>query len=236
MEARNGKPELVLRRRTGPLEKDRMRRTCLLGWNLLFAVVVSVWAVGVAGAAEAGGEEKGGVNIFNLQEWPLGVWTVVVFLVLVVVLRKYAWGPMLEGLQRREQNIRETVEETQRAREEAQRLRGELQAEMDRAAEKVREIMDQARRDAQHATDDMLGKARVEIQKERERLHRDIHMARDQALQEIWTQTAQLATLISAKAIRRQLNSEDHRRLVDEAITELRQAGKERQREVASVQ
>jgi F-type H+-transporting ATPase subunit b len=213
-----------------------MRYTCSLTRNLLFAVVASACAVSVAAANEAGGEEKGGVNIFNLQEWPLGVWTVVVFLVLVVVLRKYAWGPMLEGLQRREQNIHETVEETQRARQEAQRLKNELQAEMDRAAEKVRDLMDQARRDAQHATDEMLGKARVEIQKERERLHREIGMARDQALQQIWTQTAQLATLISAKAIRRQLNSDDHRRLVDEAITELRQAGKERQREVASVQ
>ena len=213
-----------------------MRRTGWFSSGLLWAVVVSVWAAGVAQAADTNGEEKVGVNIFNVQEWPLGLWTVVVFLALLLVLRKYAWGPMLEGLQRREKNIHETIEEAQRARQEAQRLRSELQAEMDRAAERVRDLMDQARRDAQHATDDMLGKARVEIQKERERLHRDIRMARDQALQEIWGQTAQLATLISAKAIRRQLNSDDHRRLIDEAITELRQAGKERQREVASVQ
>ena len=107
---------------------------------------------------------------------------------------------------------------------------------MDRASEKVRAILDEARSDAQRAAEEMLGKTRMEIQKERERLHREIAMARDQALQEIWNQTAQLATLISAKAIRRQLSADDHHRLVDEAIAELRGAGKQRQREVASVQ
>jgi F-type H+-transporting ATPase subunit b len=212
-----------------------MRRTWLIGSGLLFAVVVSAWAAVEARAAEPSGEEKAGVNIFNVQEWPLGLWTVVVFLILLLILRKYAWGPMLEGLQRREQNIRETIEEAQRTRQEAQRLRGELQAEMDRAAEKVRDLMDQARRDAQHATDEMLARARADIQQERERLRREIDMARDQALQEIWSQAADLATLISAKAIRRQLTPDDHRRLVDDAIAELRQAGKQREREVAGM-
>jgi F-type H+-transporting ATPase subunit b len=212
-----------------------MRHTWLTGSGWLLAILTSVWVADLASAAEPHSEGASGVNIFDLKEWPLGAWTVVVFLVLLWVLRKYAWGPMLEGLQRREQMIRSTVEEAQRAREEAQRLRGELQAEMDRAAEKVRDLMDSARRDAQHATDDMLARARTDVQKERDRLHREIGMARDQALQEIWKQTAQLATLVSAKAIRRELNPDDHRRLVDEAIAELRQAGKEREREVASV-
>jgi F-type H+-transporting ATPase subunit b len=202
---------------------------------LLWVLAAVAWAPGSARAAEPHDEATSGVNIFNVQEWPLGLWTIVVFLILLLILRKYAWGPMLEGLQRREQYIRASREEAERARVEAERLRADLQAEMNRAAEKVRDLLDQARRDAQRATDEMLARARVEIQKERERLHREIGMARDQALQEIWNQTAQLATLISAKAIRRQLSPDDHRRLLDEAITELRQAGKERQREVASV-
>ena len=78
---------------------------------------------------------------------------------------------------------------------------------MDHAAEKVRDLMDAARRDAQHATEEMSAQARADIQTERERLHREIDLARDQALQEIWNQTAQLATLVSAKAIRRELSA-----------------------------
>lgn len=174
------------------------------------------------------------VNIMELK-WDLGVWTLIVFLLLLLVLRKAAWKPMLEGLRNREESIRGAVEESHRARDEAQRLREQLQGEMNKAHEKVRDLLDEARRDAQQMTDDMVAKARGEIQSERERLHRDIGTARDQALQEIWNQTAQLATLVSAKAIRRELSHDDHRRLVDDALAELRQTGKERQRQVASI-
>jgi F-type H+-transporting ATPase subunit b len=169
-------------------------------------------------------EESGGVFGWALD---LAIWTIVVFLVLLWVLSKYAWKPMLEGLQRREQNIRAALDEAQRAREEAERVRVKLQAEMDHASEKVRDMLDAARRDAQRATDEMIAKARKDVQTDRERLHHEIDMARDQALQQIWTQTAQLATLVSAKAIRRQLNPDDHRRLLTEAIAELQRGNGE---------
>src|SRR5262249_36735931 len=116
----------------------------------------------------------------------------------------------------------------QRAREEAKVLQERFAKEMNEAQERVRDVMDQARRDAQSMRDDMIAKAKSEIQTERERLRHEIEMARDQALQQIWDQSARLATLTSAKAIRRELDVEDHRRLVDEAIAELRHAGHER--------
>jgi F-type H+-transporting ATPase subunit b len=96
---------------------------------------------------------------------------------------------------------------------------------MEEAFAKIPAMMDEARRDAQHMAEEMRAKAQADIQADRERLRREIEMARDQALQQIWTQTAQLATAISSKAIRRNISEEDHRRLVDEALTELRQAG-----------
>jgi F-type H+-transporting ATPase subunit b len=214
-----------------------MVRSWLIPFALGFVLaLLTPYLAGAAVAAPEGHPPAAGHDAeLGHPVLDLAIWTFVVFLVLLFVLGRYAWRPMLEGLQKREHNIRAAQEDAERAREQAQRLRAELQAQMDRAAEQVRDLMDAARRDAQHATEEMLARARVEIQKERERLHREIAMARDQALQEIWNQTAQLATLISAKAIRRQLTTDDHRRLVDDAIAELRQAGKERQREVAGV-
>jgi F-type H+-transporting ATPase subunit b len=181
-----------------------------------------------------GGEGKEKPDIFG-QALDLGIWTLVVFLLLLLVLTKYAWKPMLEGLKRREESIRSALDEAQRAREEAKTLQARFEQEMNRAQEKVREVMDEARRDAQNMKDEMIARAKSEIQTERERLRHEIEMARDQALQQIWSQSAQLATLISAKVIRRQLNVEDHRHLVDEAIADLRRAANERQREVASI-
>jgi F-type H+-transporting ATPase subunit b len=174
------------------------------------------------------------VNILAIR-WDLGLWTAVVFVLLLLVLRRLAWKPMLTGLERRESNIREALEEARRSREESQRMQAQLQAQLNQAQEKVQGILEEARRRAQETTDDMVAKARNEIQIERERLRREIDLARDQALQELWSQAAQLATLISAKAIRRQLTAEDHRRLVDEAIADLRQASSERHQPTASI-
>lgn len=99
------------------------------------------------------------------------------------------------------------------------------------AEDKAREVFENARRQAEQMTSEMVGKARTEIQGERDRMHREIGAAKDQALQEIWNQTARLATEVSAKAIRRQITIDDQRRLVDEALAELQQHGKEWQRQ-----
>jgi len=171
------------------------------------------------------------VNIMAIS-WDLGLWTLAVFVLLFAVLKKAAWGPILEGLQRREENIHSALAEAQKGREEAKALREQLQKELDRAGDSVREILDEGRRSAQRLTEEMLAKTRAEIQTERDRLRREIDVARDQALQEIWSQAAQLATLVSAKTIRKQLSPEDHRRLVDEALTEMRGAVGDLRREV----
>ncbi len=190
-------------------------------WSFVFLVLLFGPGSSVLGAEK---ESSGKVNIFDPADIPLGIWSIVVFVILLVVLKKYAWGPILEGLQKREHNIESAVQDARQARDEAQRLRDQLQGEVDRAHEKVRDILDEGRRHAHQATEEMIAKARTEIQAERDRLRREIEMARDQALQELWKQTADLATMVSAKAIRRQLSAEDHRRLVDEALTELKGA------------
>jgi F-type H+-transporting ATPase subunit b len=160
--------------------------------------------------------------------WDLGIWTVVIFILLLWVLRKLAWGPMLEGLQKREETIKNSVEEAKNARAETERISAEFKLKMDQAYAEIPKIMDNARRDAEAFKEDMRTQTAKEVQGERQRLRREIDTARDQALQELWSQAAQLATLISAKAIGRSLTEDDHRRLLDEAIAELGEAANRR--------
>ena len=68
----------------------------------------------------------------------------------------------------------------------------------------------------------MVAEGKAEIQAEKDRARREIQTEADQAVQELWSQTAQLATLVSAKVVGRSLNADDHRNLVDEAVAELR--------------
>ena len=159
----------------------------------------------------------------------LTIWTIVVFLLLAVILGKFAWKPMLQGLGKREYDIHAAVKDAQTAREEAQRLREEVQAERVKIEDMRREIIQKAQADAQRTADEIMTKAKADVQAERERLRRELENARDQAAQELWKQTADLAAMVSSKVIRRQLTAEDHRRFVDEALADIRQAGNGKQ-------
>jgi F-type H+-transporting ATPase subunit b len=165
----------------------------------------------------------------------LAIWTTLVFLAMLWVLKRYAWGPIQAGLEHREHSIQQAIDDARVAREETEKLRQELAGERARANDEARQIRDQARQAAEKIAADYMAKGKAELQAERERLEREVATERDQALHQIFMQAADLATLISSKAVRRQLNADDHRRLLDEALAEFRQAGTARRQDLESV-
>ena len=103
-------------------------------------------------------------------------------------------------------------------------MRAEFQTELAEAHQQIPVLMEEARKKAEELANDMRAKAAADIQLERTRLRRVVDIAKDQAIKEIWEQAANMATLISAKAIGRSLTDDDHRRLLDEAMGEIRQS------------
>jgi F-type H+-transporting ATPase subunit b len=194
-----------------------MRGACLRTLMLAAVMLLAVLATPPYAVAADDHKDEG---IFG---WAvdLGLWTLVVFLVLLFIMSKYAWGPMLEALRKREDTIRNAVEEAKLARAETERVRAEFKADMDKAYAEIPKIMDEARRDAQHLHEELRARAQSEIQTERQRLRREIDTARDQALKELQDFAANLATRISTKVLKRTVSVEDHRRLVDEALGEM---------------
>jgi F-type H+-transporting ATPase subunit b len=203
--------------------------------TLFLALGVAACTPAVARAfpeTEAGKEEAKAKQDIGRPRPDLTIWTIVVFALLYLVLRYVklpgasapAFVMMIEGLRHREKAIRDALEEAKRAQEESQKLREQFQQDMNKAQERVREIHDEARRDAARNKEQMLAQARADIQAERDRLRREMDNARDQALRDLWDQAANLATVVASKAIRRQLTPDDHRRLVDEALSEMRSA------------
>jgi F-type H+-transporting ATPase subunit b len=155
----------------------------------------------------------------------LAIWTILVFLVLLVVLGRFAWKPMLAGLQQREENIRGALAEAQAAREEAQAIRADLQRQLAAANEQVRQILEEGRRAAQQLREAEMAKTMAEIQAERERLHREIEMQTNQAIQRIWSQAADLATLVASKALGGAITENGHRQLIERALADIRASG-----------
>ena len=168
----------------------------------------------------AEGTKQGEYNILELK-LPLAAWTVVVFVVLLFVLSKLAWKPLLEALHKREEHLEHTLQETERARAEAERLMAEHRAQMAQAAEQVRALIEQGRHAAEASAAEILRKAQADAESARDRATREIGSARDQALQEIWTKTADLAVSVAGKVLDRELGDDDRRRLVDVAIHQM---------------
>jgi F-type H+-transporting ATPase subunit b len=152
---------------------------------------------------------------------PLAIWTLIVFLGLVLVLGKYAWKPLLKALHERETHLENILLDSERARNEAEALAAHHRKELAQAADQVRALIEDARKEAQVAANSILQKAQAEAEASRQRAEREIAGAKDQALMEIWSSTADLAVSVAGKVLGRELGESDHRRLVEVAMQEL---------------
>lgn len=173
-------------------------------------------AGGEAHPAKAHGEP----NILEPQISLMFV-TVTVFVALMTVLWKFAWGPLSEALNERERKQAETIAAAENAKTESARLLMEHKKQLDSAADQVRQMLEEARRQADANAMTIVQKAQSEAEAARERAEREIGTAKDQALSEIWHKTADLAVSVAGKVLSKEISGDDHRRMVDSAMGEL---------------
>lgn len=184
-----------------------------------------------AGADAGGGEHSGGAAggraaaINPLAFDPdLALFTLVIFLLLLAVLWKFAWGPIAAGLDKREQGIADQIAAAQASNEQAKALLAEYERKLLAAAAEVRGILDEARRDAEHTQQEILAKARSDARAERDRAIREIEIATDAALKELAERSTNLAIDLAGKIVQAHLQPADHARLIEEAMNRFPQA------------
>jgi F-type H+-transporting ATPase subunit b len=198
------------------------------------AEVASEGEVAPADAAHASGEHaagehaehahigEAGVNM-DPQEWKadLAIYTFLVFLVLLAILTKFAWKPINQALEAREHRIADHIAAAERQNAEAKAMLAEYERKLAAAQDQVRAILDEARKDAEHAHQELLAHARSEAQAEMDRAKREIDTAKGQALKELAEKSTDLAIGLAGRIVSRELQNVDHARLVQEAIAGL---------------
>ncbi len=170
-----------------------------------------------APAMAAGGGES---NIFA-GDLGNAIWTLVVFGLVLFVLGKYAWGPLLETLQQREQFIRESLEKAKADREEAELRLKQYEDKLTAARAEATSIVEEGRRDAEQVRRRIEEQAREEADKMVERAKREISIAQQTAVKELYATSASLATELAGRVLRREVKAEDHERLISESLDEL---------------
>lgn len=182
--------------------------------------VVMLMTTAAMGAEAAEGEAPSLIGPITAGLVP-AITTLVIFLLLLVVLGKYAWGPIASGLKAREDKIRKDIADAEAARARAEATLREYEQKLADAQDQIRSLIQAATADADKAAEQIRYRGRVEAEEIKEKANRDIEASRDEAVREIYAQAAELSTGIAEKIIRRNLNADDQRDLVDESLNRL---------------
>jgi len=186
----------------------------------LAGLITMILMAAPAMAAE-GGHAEGGANNPFAGDIGNALWTVIIFVLVLVVLGKYAWGPILSNLQARENFIHESLEKAKRDRDEAEARLKQYEERLASARAEASAIVDEGRRDADVVKRRIEEDARLESDRIIERARREIQIATDTATKELYTLSARLATEMATRIVGRQLTVQDQERLIAESIEAL---------------
>lgn len=146
------------------------------------------------------------------------LFTLLIFVLLLSVLSKYAWKPLINGLDAREKSIRDAIEAAHRQRSEAEVLLRNHQAAIDKARLEASAIVEEGRRDAEATRRRVADEARKEADELITRARREIQLATDGAIKELYDKVADLSVQVAGTIVHKSLSADDHRALVRESI------------------
>lgn len=172
-------------------------------------------------AGEAEGEHQGPPMGWQRD---LALWSLVTFLVFLFFLKRLAWVPLIEGLDTREARIRQDIEDAETARLKAEQLLAEHDARLAQVQDEVRDILSEARRDAEQTKQSILDEARSEATALKDRAIGEIERARDQALTDVFTHMNQAVADATEHVLGRAITGDDQQRLVEQALAEIGQS------------
>ncbi len=169
-------------------------------------------------AADADGGGHGGTPSPISVDPDLAIVTAVIFIGLLVVLKKFAWAPVIAAIDARENKMANDLAEAAKANEESKRLLAAHEAKMAEAAGEVRQLLDSARRDAEVQRQKVLDDAQAAAQSEKDRALREIQSAKNGALQEVAEKSVDTAVALAGRIVKRDLSAQDHSQLINDAI------------------
>jgi F-type H+-transporting ATPase subunit b len=207
----------MIRHQCGGLKKRRKSSTWLLA--VIGASLPTAWG-SIAQAAETSGESAGSGGLIS-PDPGMALATFVIFVVLLIILGRLAWPPLIAGLKRREDAIRESIQAAADAQAEVERTRKMLEEKIAEVQLQAAAQLQQAKSDALKAAEKIQQNAESESRALKDQALRDIAAARQQALEQIAELAANVSIKVAARILEREITPSDQQRLVTESIEEL---------------
>jgi F-type H+-transporting ATPase subunit b len=151
----------------------------------------------------------------------LYIWTIITFLVLLTLLAKFAWGPLLQALESRHALIKKSLDDAQQAKQELERLHLESAQIIKTARAEADAIVSQSRADGDRLREELRQKARADADGIVRNAERQIELESARAIQQIRREAVDLSVMIASKIIGRNLSREDNENLIEEALKQI---------------
>ena len=151
----------------------------------------------------------------------LYIWTILTFLVLLTVLAKFAWGPLLRALESRQQAIRQSLDDAQQAKLELDRVQQESLQIIRQARVEGESIVASSRSEGERLRSEIRQQAKADADTIARNAQRQIQLETERALQQIRHEAVDLSVMIASKLLQRNLTKEDNDRLIEEALRQV---------------
>lgn len=164
------------------------------------------------------GSAEHGVN------WGDIVFTLVMFIILMAILKKVAWGPLMGIMQKREEQVANDLDEAAKNRQESQQLLEEQRSLLSKAQNEAQAIVENAKKQAEMQKEEIVSAAKNEAARLQESAKRDIDAEREKAIAAVREEVVSLSVLAASKVLAKEVSEEDNRALINETIAKAGEA------------
>lgn len=151
----------------------------------------------------------------------LFIWTIITFLVLVALLAKFAWRPLLAALERREKLIARAIEDSEKARADLERVQQDAARILADARVEGEAIVTRSRAAADRLGEELRQKASAEAAGILKKAEREIQLETTRAIEQVRREAVELSVAIASKILRRNVSAEDNRALIEDSLRQL---------------
>ncbi|MFD2707052.1 F0F1 ATP synthase subunit B [Salibacterium lacus] len=152
--------------------------------------------------------------------WGDVLFSIVTFIILLVLLRKYAWGPIMNVMKEREEHISSEIENAEKHRKDAEKYVEEQRLEVERAKEEAHSIIENAKKTSEKQGEDIINQSRAEAQRLKESAQADIAREKEQAIAELREEVGSLSVMIASKIIEKELDEKEQEQLIEDYVKE----------------
>ena len=166
--------------------------------------------------------DSGGKNLLTQVTPGLYIWTIITFLLVFYVIAKFAWKPLLKMLEERENLIKSSLDDAEKARQELEKINSESEVIISQARSEAQSILSDGKAAAEKIKDDTIAKAKDEASKIREDAKHQIQVEKDKAITDIKKEVVDLSISVAEKLINKNISEQDNSSLIEESLKKIK--------------